>query len=250
MLIYPAIDLRGGKVVRLLKGDYDQMTVYSDSPEEAAKGFYKSGARCLHVVDLDGAKDGSTANFEVIKSIKDAVPDMFIEVGGGIRDAERIKRYLDAGVSRTILGSAAVEDPSLIEKALLQFGGVIAVGVDALNGQVAIHGWRTVTGVSSLDFCKKMADIGVKTVIYTDISKDGTLSGTNLEIYKKLSEININVIASGGITFESEIETLASYGTYGAILGKALYAGKLDLSRCIEIAGGKVDACKKNNPLS
>ena len=238
MLIFPAIDLRGGSAVRLLKGDYDRMTVYSDSPEEVAKGFYGSGARCLHVVDLDGAKDGSTANFEVIKKIKDAVPDMFIEVGGGIRDAERIKRYLDAGVSRTILGSAAVEDPVLVEKAVSEFGGAIAVGVDASDGYVAIHGWRTVTDVSSLDFCKKMADIGVETVIYTDISKDGTLSGTNLEIYEKLSGIDINVVASGGITYESEIETLASYGIYGAILGKALYAGRLDLSRCIEIAGG------------
>ena len=239
MLIFPAIDLRGGKVVRLLKGDYDQMTVYSDSPEEVAKSFYRAGARCLHVVDLDGAKDGNTANFDVIKRIKGAVPDMFIEVGGGIRDAERIKRYLDAGVSRTILGSAAIEDPALVEKTVSEFGGAIAVGVDASDGYVAIHGWRTVTDVSSLEFCGKMADIGVKTVIYTDISKDGTLSGTNLEIYEKLSEIDINVIASGGITYEREIETLASYGTYGAILGKALYAGKLDLSRCIEIAGGK-----------
>lgn len=235
MLIYPAIDLRYGKAVRLYKGDYDQMTVYSDSPSDTAKSFFAKGARCLHVVDLDGAKDGNAANYAVIKDILSAVPDMFVEVGGGIRDEERIKRYLDIGVKRVILGSAAVENPVFTEKMCAGYGKAIAVGVDASDGMVAIHGWKDVTGESSLEFCGRMAEIGVDTVIYTDISKDGTLSGTNLEIYRKLSELDINIIASGGITFEREITTLADIGIYGAILGKALYAGKLDLTKCIEL---------------
>jgi len=239
MLIFPAIDIRYGKVVRLFKGDYDRMTVYGDSPADTARTFFSQGARCLHVVDLDGAKDGSAANYENIKRIAEAVPGMFIEVGGGIRDEDRIKRYIEVGVSRVILGSAAIEDPAFTQKMCEKYGDAIAVGVDASDGRVAIHGWLDVTGDDSLGFCKRMADNGVKTVIYTDISKDGTLSGTNLEIYRELSKLEINIVAAGGITSESEIDTLARQGIYGAILGKALYAGKLDLARCIEIAGRK-----------
>ena len=234
MIIYPAIDLREGRAVRLLKGDYNQMTVYSDSPAETAISFRKKGADHLHVVDLDGAKDGRAANYSTIKSILDSVPDMFVEVGGGIRDEERIKKYLDAGVKRVILGSAAIEDPAFTEKMSMKY---------ALDVMVAIHGWKTVTGERSTDLCERMRNIGIGTVIYTDISRDGTLSGTNLEIYSQLSELDIDIIASGGITFEHEIGTLAGYGIHGAILGKALYAGKLDLERCIRIAGGDPDAC-------
>ena len=239
MKIYPAIDLRGGRVVRLTKGNYDQMTVYSDDPASIAKGFYRAGSKNLHVVDLDGAKDNSTPNYGVIEEILRAVPDMFVEVGGGIRTKERIEGYINAGVSRVILGSVAVEDPEFVRRMCSEYGEKIAVGVDASDGYVAIHGWRTVTDKRSVDFCREMKALGVTTVIYTDISKDGTLSGTNLEIYEELAALDMNIIASGGITYEYEIERLAKMGTYGAILGKALYAGKLDLERAIALAEGK-----------
>ena len=234
MFIYPAIDLRDGKVVRLTKGDYDRMDVYSSDPAEIARGFKKAGASHLHVVDLDGAKDGRLCNFDVISKL--AAEDLFVEVGGGIRDEERICAYLNAGVKRVILGSAAIENPDFAAEMAQKYGNAIAVGVDASEGKVAIHGWKTITDVDSLAFCEKLVKSGVTTVIYTDISKDGTLSGTNLEIYKKLSEIEgLSVIASGGITFEHEIVTLREMNLHGAILGKALYTGKLDLARAIAI---------------
>ncbi len=237
MKIYPAIDLRDGKVVRLTKGDYDQMTVYSDDPAQIAREFQNKGCLNLHVVDLDGAKDNETPAYEVIKGILKAVPELFAEVGGGIRSRERIKGYLDAGVKRVILGSVAATDPEFVAQMCKEFGESIAVGVDAINGYVAIHGWKTVTEYESVAFCRKMAELGVKTVIYTDISKDGMLSGTNLEIYKELAELPLDIIASGGITYYSELEALRDMGIYGAILGKALYAGKLDLTKAIEISG-------------
>ena len=234
MFIYPAIDLRDGKVVRLTKGDYDRMEVYSSDPSEIARSFRNAGATHLHVVDLDGAKDGVLCNYEIISKL--AAEDLFVEVGGGIRDEERIKAYLDAGVKRVILGSAAIENPEFAADMAKKYGDAIAVGVDASEGKVAIHGWKTITDVDSLDFCKKLVKSGVTTVIYTDISKDGTLSGTNLEIYGQLSQIEgLSVIASGGITFEHELVTLRKMNLHGAILGKALYTGKLDLSRAIAI---------------
>ena len=239
MKIYPAIDLRSGKVVRLTKGDYDRMTVYSDDPSSIAKSFYEQGSTNLHVVDLDGAKDNGTPNYEVIKNIVSTVPEMFVEVGGGIRTEERIVGYLEAGVSRVILGSVAVEDPEFVRRMCVKYGESIAVGVDASDGYVAIHGWKTVSDKKSVEFCREMKELGVSTVIYTDISKDGTLGGTNLEIYKELSALDLNIIASGGITFEYEIESLAKMNLYGAILGKALYAGRLDLKRAIAIAEGR-----------
>lgn len=235
MKIFPAIDLRDGKVVRLTQGDYDQMVVYASNPDEIADQFLSAGASHLHVVDLDGAKDGTLANYDTI--VKLAKHPLFIEVGGGIRDEERIKAYLAAGVDRVILGSVAIEKPEFVAEMVAKYGDAIAVGVDARDRKVAIHGWKTVTDVDSVDFCKKLAEMGVKTVIYTDISKDGALSGTNLEIYKLLSAIEgLDIVASGGITFEHEIETLAEMGTSGAILGKALYTGKLDLARAVAIA--------------
>lgn len=238
MKIFPAIDLRDGKVVRLTQGDYDQMVVYAINPDEIADQFLAAGASNLHVVDLDGAKDGTLANYDTI--VKLAVHDLFVEVGGGIRDEERIKTYLSAGVGRVILGSVAVEKPEFVAEMTAKYGEKIAVGVDARDGKVAIHGWKTVTDVDSVDFCKKLAEMGVKTVIYTDISKDGTLSGTNLEIYRELAKIEgLDIVASGGITFEHEIETLTEMGISGAILGKALYTGKLDLARAVEIAEKK-----------
>jgi phosphoribosylformimino-5-aminoimidazole carboxamide ribotide isomerase len=234
MYIYPAIDLRDGRVVRLTKGDYDQMEVYSSDPEEIARSFLKAGATHLHVVDLDGAKDGKLCNFDVISKL--AAENLFVEVGGGIRDEARIRAYLDAGVKRVILGSAAIENPGFAAEMAAKYGACIAVGVDASEGKVAIHGWKTITDVDSLDFCRQLVKNGVTTVIYTDISKDGTLSGTNLAIYRKLSSIEgLSIIASGGITFEHEIATLRDMNLHGAILGKALYTGKLDLSRVIAI---------------
>ena len=234
MYIYPAIDLRDGKVVRLTKGDYDQMEVYSSDPSLIAKSFRQAGATHLHVVDLDGAKDGKLCNYEIISKL--AAEDLFVEVGGGIRDEERVRAYLDAGVKRVILGSAAIENPAFAWEMAEKYGDAIAVGVDASEGKVAIHGWKVITEVDSLDFCKELVKNGVSTVIYTDISKDGTLSGTNLEIYKKLSSIEgLSIIASGGITFEHEIAILRDMNLHGAILGKALYTGKLDLARAIAI---------------
>ena len=235
MFIYPAIDLRDGKVVRLTKGDYDRMEVYSSDPSMIAKSFREAGATHLHVVDLDGAKDGKLCNYDIISKL--AAEDLFVEVGGGIRDEERIKAYLDAGVKRIILGSAAIENPGFAAEMAKKYGDSIAVGVDASDGKVAIHGWKVITDVDSVEFCKDLVKNGVTTVIYTDISKDGTLSGTNLEIYKELSAIDgLSIIASGGITFEHELATLREMNLHGAILGKALYTGKLDLARSIAIA--------------
>lgn len=239
MEIFPAIDIRNAKVVRLTKGDYDVMKVYRNDPTEVAKEFLAAGAHNLHVVDLDGARDGSLANFESIKALANT-KGLFIEVGGGIRNMERIEAYLKLGVGRVILGTAAVKNYPFVEQAVKEFGNAVAVGVDAKDGMVAVSGWEEVTEINSLEFCKKLRDTGVKTVIYTDISKDGAMSGTNLEIYKKLAEIKgLDIVASGGVTFESEIETLRDMGTYGAILGKALYEGKLDLSRALKIAKGE-----------
>ncbi len=234
MYIYPAIDLRDGKVVRLTKGDYDRMDVYSNDPVEIARSFKAAGATHLHVVDLDGAKDGTLCNFDVIASL--IANDLFVEVGGGIRDEARIRAYLKIGVRRVILGSAAIENPRFAADMAEKYGDAIAVGVDAMEGKVAIHGWKTVTDVDSETFCKDLVASGVKTVIYTDISKDGTLSGTNLEIYRRLSQIDgLQIIASGGITFPHELSALREMGLHGAILGKALYAGKLDLAKAIAI---------------
>lgn len=237
MEIFPAIDIRDGKVVRLTEGDYDRMTVYSSSPCEIAEQFIEKGAKNLHVVDLDGAKDGTTENFEVIREIA-KYKELFIEVGGGIRSVERIEKYLDLGVDRTIIGTAAVKNYPLVEEAVRLFGDKIAVGVDAKDGRVAVSGWREVTDTDSVAFCKRLRDTGVKTVIYTDISKDGVLSGTNLEIYKELSKIDgLDIVASGGITYESEIKELKNMGLYAAIVGKAVYAGKLSLESVLRAAG-------------
>jgi len=239
MEIFPAIDIRGAKVVRLTKGDYDVMKVYRDNPTEVAKEFLDAGASNLHVVDLDGARDGSLANFESIKALA-STKGLFIEVGGGIRNIERIEGYLNLGVGRVILGTAAVKNYPFVVEAVKEFGDAVAVGVDAKDGMVAVSGWEEVTEIPSFEFCKKLRDTGVKTVIYTDISKDGAMSGTNLEAYKKLAEIKgLDIVASGGITFEEEIAALRDMNTYGAILGKALYEGKLDLKRALQIAKGE-----------
>ena len=237
MKIFPAIDLKDGSAVRLFQGDYDKMTVYGGDPAEIARSFRADGAENLHIVDLDGAKDGSPANFGIIeKTVADS--QMFVQVGGGIRDEERIEQYLELGVGRVILGTIAVEDFDFTSRMVKKYGSQIAVSVDVKDEHVAISGWKEMTVVNGMDFCVKLRDAGVETVIYTDISKDGTLKGTNLEVYEKLSEIDgLNIIASGGISFEDEISHLRQKGIYGAILGKALYNGILDLRRAIELAG-------------
>ena len=236
MKIFPAIDLRDKKAVRLFQGDYDQMTVYNDDPAEVAKGFAKAGAKNLHMVDLDGAKDGTLANFDVVRDVIEKT-DMFVEIGGGIRDEERIRKYIDAGAGRVILGTVAAKDPGFVADMTARYGEKIAVGVDAKEGRVAVAGWLEVTDIDSVEFCKEMKKAGVRTIIYTDISKDGAMSGTNMEIYRQLNEIEgLDIMASGGISSLDEVKELAGF-TYGAILGKALYDGVLDLAECINASG-------------
>ena len=240
MELFPAIDLIGGCAVRLVKGDYAQKTVYSDNPAEVAKSFAAAGAKYLHVVDLEGAKDGGTPNLETIQNIVEK-GGLLVEVGGGIRSEEVIKKYLDAGVFRVILGTAAVQNPAFLEEMVQKYGEKIAVGVDIKDGMVAIKGWTEVSQESCFDFCEKLQKIGVKTIICTDISKDGLLSGTNLELYKELSEkFSVDIVASGGVTTLDDVKKLADMGMYGAILGKALYTGNIDLKAAVELTkGGK-----------
>lgn len=236
MHIFPAIDLFGGKAVRLFKGDYNQMTVYSDNPLNVARDFEQCGAQYLHVVDLEGAKSGGTPNIETIKNIIQNT-NLFVEVGGGIRSMETAKAYIDAGVGRVILGTAAVTDETFLKSAVLAFGEKVAVGVDLKDGYVAIKGWTEKSAYSGMDFCKKMQDLGVKTIICTDISKDGAMKGTNLALYKTLSKsLSLNLIASGGVSDISDVENLSAMGIYGAIIGKAYYTGAIDLKQAIEVA--------------
>lgn len=235
MVLFPAIDLYQGKAVRLLRGDYEKMTVYSNDPPEIAKKFKEAGATHLHLVDLEGAKSGETPNLEIIKSIL-AQTDLFTEVGGGIRSMQVIDRYLTAGVDRVILGTAAVTEEGLVEKAVAQYGDKIAVGVDIKDGCVAIKGWTETSGIDAFAFCEEMQAIGVSTLICTDISKDGMMQGTNRELYRKLSErFSINVIASGGVSSLDDVKALAEMNLYGAIIGKAYYTGAIDLKEAIAL---------------
>lgn len=235
MLIYPAIDLYGGKAVRLYKGDYAQMTVYNDNPVEVAQDFFRSGASCIHLVDLEGAKNGTTPNFETVTAIKKET-GLFCEIGGGIRSLETVDRYLSAGVDRVILGTAAVTEPGFVEEAVAKYGEKIAVGIDIKDGYVAIKGWTVKSEENAFDFCEKMQKIGVKTLICTDISKDGAMQGTNHELYKALSErFDMNIIASGGVSSLEDVERLAKLDIHGAIVGKAYYTGAIDLKEAIEV---------------
>ena len=237
MQIFPAIDLRGGQVVRLYQGDYDQMTVYGADPCAVARKFLAAGARYLHVVDLDGARDGTLANFETIAALV-RQGGLYIEVGGGIRTEERIRRYLDLGVSRCILGTIAVKDFAFTERMAKKYGEHIAVGVDARDGFVAVSGWKELSAERGVDFCRRLRDAGVKTVIYTDISRDGAEAGTNLELYRELAKIEgLDITASGGVSSIEELRELQAIGTKAAILGKALYTGRLDLKAVIEEVG-------------
>ena len=236
MKIFPAIDLYGGKAVRLLKGDYNAMTVYSDNPIEIATDFYASGAKYMHVVDLEGAKSGETPNIETIKRLV-RESDMFVEVGGGIRNIEVAKRYIDAGVGRVILGTAALTDRKFLVEAIRLFGEKVAVGVDIKDSYVAIKGWTEKSEKKAIDFCRELEELGVSTIISTDISRDGAMRGTNRELYKKLSrELSLNVIASGGVSSIDDVRSLREMELYGAIIGKAYYTKAISLKEAIEVA--------------
>ena len=236
MNIFPAIDLYDKKAVRLYKGDYNQMTVYSDDPVSVAMDFRKKGASFIHVVDLEGAKDGTTPNIDVVSAIA-KTSGLFVEIGGGIRSMETLHRYFDAGVSRAILGTAAVNDEEFLLEALNAYGERIAVGADVKDGYIAIKGWMETSAYSLDDFFRKMQKTGVKTVICTDISKDGAMRGTNREMYKKLSETySMNIVASGGVSSLEDIKALRAMDLYGAIIGKAYYTGDIDLTEAIEVA--------------
>ena len=233
MDLFPAIDLRGGKAVRLYQGDYDRMTVYNADPAAQARAFVEAGAKFLHVVDLDGAKDDTTANMDTIAAIA-RQGGLYIEVGGGIRDEERIRRYLDLGVSRCILGTAAVKNFAFAADMAQKYGDKIAVGVDMKDGFVAVNGWKEVTPEPGVAFCRRCAAAGVRAVIATDISRDGTLQGTNMELYRELLTIpGLRVTASGGIAAMAELETLQTMGCHAAILGKSIYTGAIDLAEAV-----------------
>ena len=235
MIIFPAIDLYGGKAVRLYKGDYSRMTVYSDSPLEVAKDFWKKGAEQVHIVDLMGARDGGTPNLEMVKEIIREIP--FVEIGGGIRTMEAIASYIDAGASREILGTAALENRELLAEALRQYGEKIAVGADIREGCISVKGWTETSSVTVDDFFADMEALGVCNIICTDISKDGAMSGTNRELYSRLSHsYSVRITASGGVSTLDDVCALRKMGLYGAIIGKAYYTGAIALKEAIEAA--------------
>lgn len=238
MVILPAIDLHHGCAVRLFKGDYAQMTEYSDAPEKVAKYFADCGAKYIHLVDLEGAKTGETVNISSVEKIVKAT-GLVAELGGGIRSMEVVKKYLDIGVNRVILGTAALKDPAFLEKAVCEYGEKIAVGIDINADKVAVNGWTEISNVDFRDFCKKMEDLGVQTIICTDISRDGAMQGTNRELYAQLQkEFKMNIIASGGVSTIDDVKALSNLGVYGAILGKAIYTGAINLKEALEAAKG------------
>ena len=239
MHIFPAIDILDGKAVRLMQGDYSRQEIFGADPVEFALQFTSEGARHLHVVDLNGAKEGKPVNFESIKRILEAT-GVFVEYGGGIRNEATVSTLLEIGVSRVILGTSALKDKEFTKKMLQVYKEHIAIGVDARDQKVAIDGWTSTTEIDSVDFCKEMKDIGATCIIYTDISKDGTLKGTNLSVYERISQIeDIHLVASGGISSLYEIEQLKVMGIYAAILGKAIYTNHIDLKEAIRIAEGE-----------
>ncbi len=236
MYLYPAIDLYEAKAVRLYKGDYAQMTVYNENPVAVAEDFVKSGATHIHLVDLEGAKSGQTPNFETVCAIKKSA-GVFCEIGGGIRSMDAVERYLEAGIDRVILGTAAVKDPAFLSSAVSAYGKHIAVGVDIKDGFVAISGWQEKSEQEAMAFCRKMQDMGVSALICTDISKDGAMQGTNHQLYRQLSrELSVDIIASGGVSAMEDVEKLSKLGIHGAIVGKAYYTGAIDLAAAIEVA--------------
>ncbi len=236
MLIFPAIDLYGGKAVRLLRGDYAQMTVYSDDPCAVAADFAACGAKQVHLVDLEGARDGSTPNLDTVLRIKEKC-GLFCEIGGGVRSMETVSRYLESGIDRVILGTAAVSDPEFLEAAVAAYGEKIAVSVDIKDGFVAIKGWTEKSALEGFGFCRSLQALGVRTLIVTDISKDGAMKGPNHELYRKLAAgLDVNITASGGVTDISDVAALAETGIYGAIIGKAYYTHAIDLREAVALA--------------
>ena len=236
MIIFPAIDLYEGRAVRLFKGNYDEMTVYSENPSEIAEDFVRSGATHIHVVDLEGAKTGETLNINIISGIAKN-HGLFTEVGGGIRSMEVIDKYVSNGVSRVILGTAAVTEKGFVEKAVSKYGDKIAIGVDIKDGYVAIRGWTEKSEIAAMDFCSRMQSIGVDNIICTDISRDGAMKGTNHELYRELAQrFSLKVTASGGVSSIDDVKKLSELGIYGAIIGKAYYTGAISLKEAIEVA--------------
>ena len=236
MIIFPAIDLYEGKAVRLYKGDYARMTVYSDHPEEIGREFAALGATHVHLADLEGARYGTTPNLELAARIKKE-SGLFCEIGGGIRKMDTVRKYLDSGLDRVILGTAAVKDSDFLREALTAFGEKIAVGVDIRDGFVAVSGWTESSALPFLDFCGRMAEMGVRTLICTDISRDGAMRGTNRELYYQLSrELDLQITASGGVSSLEDVQALRQMNLYGAIIGKAWYTGAIDLAEAIREA--------------
>lgn len=236
MLIFPAIDLFEGQAVRLYRGDYKEMTVYSAHPEEIAADFVRQGASHIHLVDLAGAKDGGTPNLETVLKIR-KMADAFLEIGGGVRNMETVERYLNAGLDRVILGTAAVTDEVFLQEAVDRYGEKIAVGADLKDGFVAVKGWTEKSGYDAAAFFRKLKHMGVSTVICTDISRDGAMQGTNRELYRTLSErFDMRIVASGGVSSMEDIRALKALQLYGAIIGKAYYTGAIVLSEAIKEA--------------
>lgn len=238
MLVFPAIDLFDGKAVRLYKGDYDQMTVYNEDPLAVAKDFAGAGATWIHMVDLEGARSGETPNLATVSRVAKE-SGLLVEVGGGIRSMDVVDRYLSAGVSRVILGTAAVKDEAFLREALAKYGERVAVGIDIKDGNVAIKGWTERSDLDAMEFCAKVEGMGVKTIICTDISKDGAMKGTNHALYREMAKrFGVQIIASGGVSSIEDVEKLAALDIYGAIIGKAYYIGAIDLKKAIEVAKG------------
>ena len=236
MLIFPAIDLYDGKAVRLLRGDYANMTVYSENPPSVAADFKAAGAECIHLVDLEGAKDGTTPNLHVVEKIVSET-GLFAEIGGGIRSMETIEKYLSIGVGRVILGTAAVEDEAFLRCAAEKYGEKIAVGADIKDGFIAVRGWTEKSDKDAFSFCRHMENLGIRTLICTDISKDGAMQGTNRELYKELSDaFKMQIVASGGVSSIDDVRHLRSLNLYGAIIGKAYYTGAINLKEAMEAA--------------
>lgn len=236
MLIYPAIDLYDGKAVRLFKGDYQNMTIYSENPIEIARDFENAGAKCIHMVDLEGARDGTTPNLHIVRQVAQET-NLFVEIGGGIRSMETVDAYFSAGVDRIILGTAAVNDPDFLHRAVAKYGEKIAVGADVKDGYIAIKGWLEQSALTLDAFLEQIEALGIRNVICTDISRDGAMRGTNLELYRELSrKYKMDITASGGVSTLEDVRQLRRMDLYGAIIGKAYYTGAIDLREAIEVA--------------
>ncbi len=232
MIIFPAIDLKDGKAVRLSKGDFNRIDIFSDKPWRVAKEFEEKGAEWIHLVDLDGAKDGVNKNLDVIKKIRETV-NVKLQLGGGIRTLETAEMLLNLGINRIILGTAAIENPELLKKLVSKYGEKIAVSVDEKNGKAATNGWVEESSIDAFDLCRSLIESGVKTIIYTDISKDGMMAGPNFTAYEKINKLGIDVIASGGVSSLKDIDTLKKADIYGAIIGKAIYLGNIKLEEVL-----------------